>query len=168
LTRNLKPSKDKNSASIVPSFRDDRSVVATQLVPVFTGEHLRKTVNLSDLALIKIDVEGAEADVFEALVPIIVEHQPLIAFELLPAYSESNTRRVAMQNKVLDLLKKQDYRIFRTIKANHSRLKGFMPVETFGIHSDLALTDYVALPERGLDGAIASLGNLILPSAASE
>lgn len=152
-----------SSASIVPFFRDDRPVVASQLVPAFTGADFRTVVDMSGLALIKIDAEGAEPDILETLTPEIAAHRPLMIFELLPAYSEANTRRVEMQDRVSDLLKAHAYKIYRTIKTPRNSLKGFRPIDAFGIHQDLALTDYVALPAETVDKGEVTWAQLLLP-----
>ena len=134
------------SASIVDNFRPDRNVKFSQYIPVNTIENLSQTVNLTEIRIIKIDVEGAELEVLESLENLIQENQPLILIEVLPAYTEENKERIRRQEKIESLLNLLQYNIFRIIK-NKDKVESISHLSNFGIHQDLDACDYILAPK---------------------
>lgn len=53
-------------------------------------DDIKILLNLKDCDLIKIDVEGAEYDVINSLIPLIKKFKPLIIVELNPNYKDQN------------------------------------------------------------------------------
>ena len=96
------------------------------------------------LALIKIDTEGSEPDVLQGLTGTVTRLRPFILCEVLPvgdvATAEGQIRR-ARQGRVEGLLRSWDYAMFR-LHADAS----VSPLAAFGVHADLALTNYLFAP----------------------
>jgi FkbM family methyltransferase len=64
----------------------------TTLVPTRIGDELLREIALQDIAVIKIDVEGAELNVLRGLQATLAKHRPFLVFEVLPNfYGEERT-----------------------------------------------------------------------------
>ena len=74
-------------ASLVPrSTQRYDSEFITKFVPVRIGDDVLDELGLDAPAIIKVDVEGAEAEVFEGLRGTIGRAKPICFFEVLPNY----------------------------------------------------------------------------------
>ena len=121
-----------------------------KLVPLMPLESLNATLEYPDIKIIKIDIELAELDAFEALQNTISVYEPFILIEVLPVYSEKNLFRIRSQNKLLKLIKELNYKMFRIIKCKKNKLSYLQSIEDFGIHDDLRLCDYILCPSSRL------------------
>lgn len=138
------------SASIVTGFREKR--LRTKSVVIVSLEELPAGLIPKPLGIIKIDVEGGEADVLEGLRPLLVSARPFVLIEILPVYNPDNLDRLKSQLQIEGLLKELKYRMFRLKRDRNERLLRIEPIEKIGIHGDLALSDYVMAPlERAND-----------------
>ena len=135
-----------SAASIVEGFRPGQAVTFRKTVVVLGAADLPDDLLASPVGVIKIDVEGAEADVIDALAPVIVRDRPLITMEILPCYSADRTDRIARQARIEARLAAADYRILRVLHAGQGGDFAFEPLETIGIHGDMALCEYVMCP----------------------
>ena len=126
-------------------------------VPVF---------NLSDLTLkkdkeigiVKIDVDGAELEVLKGLKKIMVSDRPFILIEILPVYSTENIVRINRQNEIQNILTQNKYSIFRVIKKNEKYEK-ISKIDSFNIHSDLNICEYIFSPNEKIEELIETLAN---------
>jgi hypothetical protein len=95
-------------------------------VPLRVGDSVREELAPDRIAILKVDVEGAEADVLEGLERTIARHRPYILIEILP-YSvgridqdgeiaaEIRSRRMAATDRLLRLNDARRYRSFRML-----------------------------------------------------
>jgi len=136
--------KGDSSATIIENFRENenRNSMNIETIPL-------KSIKNNIFDLIKIDVEGSESDVLEAIFE--VDHQSIIICEILPVYTKENTNRLKRQELIEMLLKKFDYTIFRIIKNKTVTLQ---QIDFFGIHDDLSMSDYVFIPKDKLTETI--------------
>jgi FkbM family methyltransferase len=105
-----------SSASIVPGFRTDRPVHSREFVPVFRFDSVAR--HLEGVAgVIKIDVEGAELEVFGTLSDLIRRDRPIVLIEVLPVYDASNTMRLERQRALENAAKEQCLAILRVSKS---------------------------------------------------
>ena len=141
-------SDSDSSASLVPNFRPEQKVAFRKNVAVFSADDLPPGFIPEGVAVIKIDVEGAELDVLTTLLSIIRRDRPFIAMEVLPAYTADNTARIDRQNQIEALLKDADYRLLR---INSAGAPAVTPVEQIGIHGDMDLCDYIACPSEAVE-----------------
>jgi FkbM family methyltransferase len=72
------------TASIIASYRPAGFHTEYQYVPVLSGDAVLMDLNLPNISLIKIDVEGAELEVLNGLKQTINKYRPSIIFEILP------------------------------------------------------------------------------------
>lgn len=138
------------SASMVEAFRDKPA--EQQPMVVLSWDDVPASVAPEKVAIVKIDVEGGEADVIEGLKGMMTAERPIVLVEILPVYSEDNLPRLERQKRIERVLAELDYRIFRVHKNATEKLSHLEILEEFGIHGDLALSDYLLCPaEKGSD-----------------
>ncbi|MBX2859924.1 MAG: FkbM family methyltransferase [Vampirovibrio sp.] len=138
-----------SSASIVSNFRPHETVSFQKCVPVFNYTDISGFLEITDLAIIKIDVEGAELSVLEGLHEALTSHRPLIILEILPVYDAAKfSERLARQESIESMMRSADYHVFRIRKTSKDQLSGFELVEEIGIYGDLTLSDYVMVPDE--------------------
>jgi len=148
-----------SSATLIEDFRLNTTIHHKTFVPVFRFDSISSEINIDDIALIKIDVEGAEIEVLEGLRSEIIRYRPLILFEVLPIYESKNTIRIERQDKLESLLRSLNYKKYRVLKTKDDMYSGLQEIETIGIHSDLTCCDYVAIPEE-LERSLCTDGSL--------
>lgn len=71
-------------ASIVEEFRPKFFFTHSILTASISGDKLLKEVGIDSVALIKIDVEGAELEVLKSFKETLISNRPPVTFELLP------------------------------------------------------------------------------------
>lgn len=132
-----------SAASMVENFRPSQKVYKKEFIPCFRIDTILYKYPLSPVAILKIDVEGAEKEVLESFENLIERDRPLIQLEILPVYDVGNTARLSRQNAIEALVKRNNYTIFRIIKTKDDDLSHLVELETIGIHSDLNLCEYI-------------------------
>ncbi|MBL8650335.1 MAG: FkbM family methyltransferase [Sphingopyxis sp.] len=135
-----------SAASIVEGFRPGEAISFRKTVAILGAEDLPDDLLAAPLGLIKIDVEGAEADVIDALAPVIARDRPLVSMEILPCYDAARTDRIARQARIEARFAGLDYRILRVLHEGRGGSYELMPIDAIGIHGDLALCEYVICP----------------------
>lgn len=139
-----------SSASIIPRFRDPKSVQFRKLVPVYKFDTISENAITERIGIIKIDVEGAELEVLESMRARIEKDRPIIVIEILPAYSADNKPRLDRQLRIEQLFREIGYRFLRIGKhssSNPGKIQ-LVHLSNLGIYSDLELSDYVVVPEE--------------------
>lgn len=143
------------SASLVPGFREGR--VATRPVVVIGVSDLPPDLLPATIAVIKIDVEGGEAAVLEGLAPVLAEKRPYVLVEILPAYNAGNLPRLESQARIEHVFSHAGYALFRIRKSSADTLEGIERITEIGIHGDLALADYLMVPNEDAERVLAEL-----------
>jgi FkbM family methyltransferase len=134
------------SASLIDGFRDSNAYHYTQeqFVAVFPGAEVLHGIETDAIGVIKIDVEGSELEVTRGLIPVLERDQPMIVCEVLPVYeaaSRTGAFRLGRQRELERILLERAYRLFRV--EYPAQIRG---VAEFGVHGDLAMTNYVFAP----------------------
>lgn len=137
-----------SSASIIDDFRPGQEVYSKIFVPVCRFEGVSNMLQLKSLSIIKIDVEGAELEVLISMKNNIKQFRPFILMEILPCYTEENTRRIIRQEKLESILLELNYKVLRIIKSGLDHIEKLHPVASIGIHGDMELCEYVLCPEE--------------------
>lgn len=132
-----------SSASIVEGFRPGETISFRKTVAILGASDLPDDLLAAPVGLVKIDVEGAEADVIDALAPVIARDRPLISMEILPCYDEGRTDRIARQARIEARFAELDYRMLRVLHEGRGGGFELAPIEAIGIHGDLSLSEYV-------------------------
>jgi hypothetical protein len=111
-------------------------------VPVFRGDDA--LTELTDLAAVKIDVEGGELDVVRGLEQTLRRFQPYIVCEILPVFDETSEvgrMRKRRQDALVSLLHDVGYSIYRV--HSDGSAAALNAIET---HDDMSRTNYVMVP----------------------
>ena len=96
----------------------------SRMVPLRVGDSVIEELAPDRIAILKVDVEGAEADVLEGLERTIARHRPYILIEILPysvgridqngaVAAEIRNSRMAATDRLLGLNAARRYRSFR-------------------------------------------------------
>jgi FkbM family methyltransferase len=138
------------TASLVEDFRPGEAVEAIKLVPVMSFAGVEEHVNLRNLGLVKIDVEGGEAEVIGSMRSAIARCKPWLIVEILPCYTPSNVARLDRQRYIEDVMRAENYAMFRISKTPSGALHCLTEIQEIGIHDNLALSDYVFCPREDI------------------
>jgi FkbM family methyltransferase len=136
------------SATIVEGFREPTRYERSTIVPVLPGDEVMDTLNVGDIAAIKIDVEGGELDVIQGLERTLRRTEPHIFCEVLPVFderSEMGRFRLRRQTTLRAVLGDLGYAIFRADADQTMR-----PVDDFGVHADMTLANYMFVPRSAV------------------
>ncbi|HQQ97266.1 MAG TPA: FkbM family methyltransferase [Cyclobacteriaceae bacterium] len=132
-------------ASTVSEFRGTQRRTRKEFIPLFDWSQLRAVLAVSEISIVKIDVEGGEWEVIDALSEELKRSQPIILMEILPAQSADNQVRIERQNKIHDRLAQLGYQVFLVIKSNE-QLEAVEPLAAIPIHDDENRCEYVMVP----------------------
>jgi len=138
-----------SSASLIDGYRQNKGVVQRKYVPVIDFDSALEALEIEGrIGIIKVDVEGAEPEVLDSMHDAIRSHRPILLIEILPVYSEENAMRLARQTEIENKIHELDYKRYRILKSEDSRFSGLEEARSVGIHSDLRMCDYVAIPSE--------------------
>lgn len=135
------------SATMVKGFRE-QAISQEIFVSVQELDLACEQLNLRNVSVLKIDVEGGELEVIQGARRVLADIRPFILCEILPAYSSDNAFRTARQEALEGIMKAANYSICRIEKDKRGRLCRLTPMERIGIHSDLSLCDYLFVPNE--------------------
>jgi FkbM family methyltransferase len=139
-------------ASTVEGFRDSSHYSDHVFVPVFKGDDVIQFLNVDEISVVKIDVEGAELEVVTGLADTIHKHRPFVIAEILPVYDEETDRgrfRRTRTDKLLQFFLGEKYNLFRLI--HDGTLQSLTTVET---HGNLELCEYLFAPQELSDALV--------------
>ena len=125
-----------STASTIKDFRENET---RQAIEIETKS--LKELGYTDFDIAKVDVEGSELEVIKAI--LAVNQSATIICEILPAYTSDNKDRIERQEQIEHLLKDHEYYIYRILKGEKITLES---IQEFGIHSELAKSDYLFVP----------------------
>ena len=130
------------------SLRSDRDKSASFHVRVDTLDRARESLNIGQVDLIKLDVEGFEPQVILGAQEVLAESRPIVFLELTPSWSDERESREA-----LEILAQLGYRLLRVRDLYVGSVKHLEPSAAIGSRRQ---TNYVALPPTDSAWAIAS------------
>jgi FkbM family methyltransferase len=131
--------------SIIEGFRRPSHYHHTQHVVVLPGDLMLQNLGAPPVALIKIDVEGAELEVVEGLHDTL-DSRPFVLCEILPLFGETNPKalfRQPRQARLLALMRGRDYALYRMLGDGR-----VVPLEDIAAHGDMSLTNYLFAPRE--------------------
>lgn len=134
------------NASIMRGLhRRGRKSAAGQWVSLLPFELASGALGLDEVALVKIDVEGAEVFVLRSLESLVIRARPPLVLEILPQHTPELTRE--KNAALMDLVRKWDYRLLRVCKdALDQRVVGTELIDDVGPNTDPQGWDYLVIP----------------------
>lgn len=112
-------------------------------VPVLSFATIKKTVDIPDFDVVKIDVEGAELEVLQTLAEELKSRKPIIIIEILSAYSEENKIRYDRQNSLLELIKELNYHILRININEKEKIESIEKIDFFDVNANPNNCNYI-------------------------
>lgn len=153
----LREGDHDTTASTVKNFRPETFYTAQRYVCLRQGDELISELQVTSIAAIKIDVEGAELEVIEGLLHVIESKMPFIIFEVLNYFlavtggklDELHIRfRETRIEKIEEILRKRGYEIFNIRPGNRlTNVHKIVPP----ISGDLSVTNYIAVSKLNMD-----------------
>jgi len=109
-------------ASVVDGLRN-KSYSISYPVVLETGDCILRQLQFDAIAVIKIDVEGAEADVLLGMSAIIAQHRPALLIEILPTNHLQNDSSVS-QTRITEMtvLRNKQTAAIKAFAKEHSYL----------------------------------------------
>jgi FkbM family methyltransferase len=120
----------------------------TIIVPLMKYNTIAKSTQFEKLGVVKIDVEGAELEVLEALYDKINTDRSTILIEVLSAYTIENKLRIDRQQAVLNIIKRLNYRILRIIETKKEGIKYLQEIYEFDPYFDRNQANYLLIPKE--------------------
>jgi FkbM family methyltransferase len=148
-----------SSASMIKEFRPEQKVLKREFIPLYNIDSIIKSIDIKNVAVLKIDVEGAELEVLEGFKIVLIEYKPIILMEILPVYNSKNIFRLERQIKIQSIFKELDYTIFR-VKKDNNNLLGIERITDIGIHSDLNNCEYIIVPNTKINTIVSNFTEL--------
>ncbi|MBT8446110.1 MAG: FkbM family methyltransferase [Gammaproteobacteria bacterium] len=151
------------TASTIDGFRPEEFYTTRQAIYVARGDDVLQQLDLEEIAIIKVDVEGGELEVLKGLQETLRSHAPIVFFEVLnhflvatgqPLDDETISFREQRCHELEGILRGLDYEIFN-IRPDGSlvEVREIQPI----VSDDLRITDYVAVPGPGRDAFLGKL-----------
>jgi len=140
LKLNLYSDDVDQAATIIENYRPNNKILKSFHVPVFNFAEIENYLQINEISVIKIDVEGAENEIIKSAASLLRSQRPFVICEILPVYSKENIFRKERTEDIETFLIQENYIIFR---FNDLKLE---KLATIGIHSDMNLTNYLFCP----------------------
>ncbi|HST09255.1 MAG TPA: FkbM family methyltransferase [Terriglobales bacterium] len=154
------------TASVVDGFRPDSFYTSDRYICVRKGDDVVSELGVTSVCGIKVDVEGAELEVFEGLVDTIERTNPFLIFEVLNHFLVVTGSKLDDQTlrfresriaRLESLLRPRGYEVFNILPPNElSHVSQIVPV----VSDDLSLTNYIAVPKSELDAFLRAFETL--------
>jgi FkbM family methyltransferase len=125
-------------ATLLREFRD---IGGQRNIPVPVISHKSLAFLYAETSIIKIDVEGSEADVIEQMDGLIRSKRPFVICEILPAYNEQNAFRLERQRKIESFFRQIDYKMAQI----GDRL---VRIDAIPIDNDIDKSNYLFFPNE--------------------
>jgi FkbM family methyltransferase len=144
---------DESASLDATGFRATMSATRKLLVPVLRGDTALADLRLERIAVLKIDVEGAELDVLRGLTETLRLWRPALMFEVLPNFFGEqrvpiDAATAALHNRraeaIYELLNAHDFSIHQIDREGR-----WSPIERFDLddREGFVTWDYLALPK---------------------
>ncbi len=140
--------EDDSSASIIKELRPVEEIKQSIYIPVSEFDAASKLLNIDTVGLIKVDVEGAELEVFKTLTNTISSDRPFILVEILPVTEGRDNEGISRQKQIEKLFRHLNYQFYRINKTRDSKFSGLEKVNLTNLNQNTHLRDYLLLPKE--------------------
>ncbi len=114
------------------------------------GDRMLKSLNVEDIAVIKIDVEGAERKVIEGLKQTISNKRPFLIFEMLP-FSLRNLKEDIFYyecKSLLESIRSKNMTIFSILQSDLDHSTEIISFSDKDLTLENNILDYIAVPNE--------------------
>lgn len=118
----------------------------TIIVPLMTYDTIVRNTPMPKIGILKIDVEGAELEVLQALYKKIELDRPVILIEVLSAYSSENIVRIERQKEIINIINILNYYLFRIIEHKEIGITAIQKINIFDPKFDKNQANYLVVP----------------------
>jgi FkbM family methyltransferase len=130
-----------DSVDPTASLLDEKAEAIREKIIVTIADDL---LSLDKIAILKIDVEGYELFVLQAMKDIIKRDNPIIFIELLPAATADATEtRRQRHDKVAELMQELGYTPYLVLKNQNDDLEGLERLEKIKHYDSMQYVDFV-------------------------
>jgi FkbM family methyltransferase len=157
LTLYLPPKRSTDStATLLKELRPDRQYDARHVL-IFNEEHLSGLVAGRAIGFVKVDVEGAELEVFKGIKYLLNQERPPVMCEVLFTDPKGDLEASRVRNaELVSLLQAIGYQVLQIRKSDdYSQITDLVAVDSFpsDFHSpaNSALCDYLFLPAEKVE-----------------
>lgn len=155
LTLNSNRDGDEMASMDSEFFGTAGSARYSRLLPVVRGDEALERLGVDDIAIVKIDVEGAELNVMRGLEATIRNKAPALLFEVLPAFEGKKERRM-LEHRLASLRRARADAIFEFLSGlGYSILQidsqgELQEIDSFSLNDPASYVsrDYAALQRR--------------------
>lgn len=154
LKLHMRVSSLDTTASLVERFRPGDFYSHFQYVPVVPGDEILGQLELEEIAIVKIDVEGGELEVIEGMLGTLERCAPFVVFEVLNHFlvgtgEDLDEATIAFRDertsRLCGLLHERNYSIYNIRSTEGLRkVRTIVPERS----DDQTITDYVAVPNE--------------------
>ena len=134
-------SRFDTTGSMVPQYRDAAHCRSEAIIVQASVRDCLESLEVDRLGLVKIDVEGFEADVLEALELMIAKDGPPILIEVLPI--RESAERQAAADRIVRFISRLNYAVFRIDKDDLGRFVGFTRQDRIGSQIAVEESDFL-------------------------
>lgn len=152
------------AGSMITDLRGEQGGAQRRYIPVVQFDALVGEVLSDDIAIIKIDVEGAELEALRGMRQFLSTNRPYVSCEVLHAHSSAQVPMVEARNSAItNLLEEIRYDAYRIVKERQERVIGLEAVDQFetGLWDPVtspARCDYLLVPREKADTALGEFG----------
>jgi FkbM family methyltransferase len=147
---------DESASLDTTGFRATMSATRKVLVPVLRGDTALADLKLDAVAVLKVDVEGAELEVLRGLPEALRRWRPAVLFEVLPNFFGAERAPIdpalaahhnARAQAIYDFFAAQGYAVHQVDRAGR-----WSPIDGFRLddRDGFVTWDYLALPQNGM------------------
>jgi FkbM family methyltransferase len=129
-----------SSATVVDGLYRSQDTWERTPVALMPGDDVLSALQVGQIAVIKIDVEGGELEVVRGLATTLARQRPAVICEILPSYAKGQQRwafRQPRADALVGFMNSLDYRLFRLLPSGGTQL-----LESIEPHSDRSMTNY--------------------------
>jgi FkbM family methyltransferase len=156
-------SEADSAASMVQDLRPGKKPIRRQYIPMLAFDDIAAQIGAEHIAIVKIDVEGAELEVLSGMRGHLRRCRPLVACEVLHAHTAAQLGLMHERNgKLTTLLADERYAALRIRKdGEQRRVAGLLPVsafpdEVYDHRTSPAACDYLFVPRERVPEAMAA------------
>lgn len=133
-------------ASLIPETKESANVEYSSDIVTVKGDDFIKLLNIKDIAVVKVDVEGAEFFVLNGLIETIENFRPFFYIEIWAGSNREDAVAIERISKIYNLITSRDY----TVLGNYgeAELKAVTSVDDFFDQVD---PNYIFVPNEFLE-----------------